>query len=270
MSCTGIVIYFEGPVGSGGWSSSYINGRPVYYGLGEYGKPIINGSFHYRLKTDLTMECVGYAGNVDWAYLYIPDYIYYQGNPYPITSIGNYAFTNFTNVRGLSIGKNVTTIGERAFTGSKFYGATSIDIPRNVTTIGKESFRGCTAITNVTLHKGLTTIEDGAFYGCSGLTSIELPDSVLSIGKETFRTCTALQTVKLSKKLTSMGDYNFYGCTALTSIVIPKSVTTMGFGNFTNCSNLTTIYCEAEARPSGWSNAWKPNTVTVVWGYHEE
>ncbi|WP_226943438.1 Ig-like domain-containing protein [Pseudoprevotella muciniphila] len=63
----------------------------------------------------------------------------------------------------------------------------------------------------------VTSIEDLAFDGCSGLTSITIPSSV-----------------------TSIGDDAFYGCSGLTSITIPSSVTILG--TLGECSNLKNIY----------------------------
>ena len=44
----------------------------------------------------------------------------------------------------------------------------------------------------------------------------------------------------------------------------------MDFRVFFNCDSLTVIYCEAEEKPSGWSDDWNYEDVAVIWGYKPE
>ena len=69
---------------------------------------------------------------------------------------------------------------------------------------------------------GLTSIEDSAFLGCSGLTSITIPNSV-----------------------TSIGDWSFTHCSALLSIIIPANVTNIGFGVFAGCNSMISMTVDA-------------------------
>ncbi len=94
---------------------------------------------------------------------------------------------------------------------------TSITIPDSVTSIGEGAFYGCDKLQSVTLGNGVTRINSCVFEGCSSLKSIVIPDGV-----------------------TSIGDRAFSG-SGLTSIVIPDSVTNMGIGVFKGCGSLTSI-----------------------------
>ena len=78
--------------------------------------------------------------------------------------------------------------------------------------------------------------------------------------------CDALTNVIISDSVTSIEEYAFSYCSGLTSIIIPNSVTKINGGAFYECVNLT-FYCEAESKPSGWSNSWKLYNCPVVWGY---
>ena len=61
--------------------------------------------------------------------------------------------------------------------------------------INNVAFKGCTGLTNITIHDGVTKIGNGAFEGCTGLTSITIGNSVTSIGGYAFEDCTGLTSI---------------------------------------------------------------------------
>ena len=126
------------------------------------------------------------------------------------------------------------------------------------------------------LQYSVRSIDEGAFYNCSGLTSITIPNSVTSIGQSAFRGCSRLTSVNIGNSVTSIGSNAFAGCSNLTEInvdenniayssidgvlfnksqtelilyprgkqgayTIPNSVTNIGLGAFSGCSGLTEI-----------------------------
>ncbi|MBR2265557.1 MAG: leucine-rich repeat domain-containing protein, partial [Paludibacteraceae bacterium] len=134
-----------------------------------------------------------------------------------------------------------------------------------------------------TIGNSVTSIEDYAFYGCSGLTSVTIPNSVTSIGSRAFSVCTGLTSIVVEKgnsvydsrnncnaiietatntliegcqntiipnTVTSIGRSAFYGCSGLTSVIIPNSVTSIGESAFSWCSGLTSVTIEAETPPT--------------------
>lgn len=102
----------------------------------------------------------------------IPDTI----DGFPVTSIGDKAFGNFTPFADLGIYK--VTIGN------------------NVTSIGEYAFWGCNNLTNVNLRNNIiTSIGYAAFWGCDNLTGITIPNSVTSIGEALFAYCRNLKGV---------------------------------------------------------------------------
>ena len=88
--------------------------------------------------------------------------------------------------------------------------------------------------------------------------------SVTSIGDYAFAYRSRLASVVIGDSVESIGSHAFYSCSGLTSVVIPDSVTSIGTYAFSGCSKLT-IYCEATAKPSGWSSSWNYSSRPVVW-----
>ena len=71
-------------------------------------------------------------------------------------------------------GYTVTTIGNGAFRNCSEL--TSIVIPDTVTGIEGGAFDYCTGLTSIEIPDSVTSIGDSAFRGCEGLTSIEIPE----------------------------------------------------------------------------------------------
>ena len=177
-----------------------------------------------------------------------------------VTSIGNYAFYNCTNMESISIPDTVTSIGMYAF---GFSGLTSeVIIPSGVTLIDTGVFHYCSNLTSITISNSVTSIEYNAFSGCSSLTSITIPDSVTSIDVSAFEDCSSLTNIIIPDSVTSLGACVFSGCSSLTNIpdgvasitsgmfsgctgfkdiTIPDSVTSIDYGAFSGCTNLTII-----------------------------
>ena len=142
--------------------------------------------------------------------------------PESVTTVGYSAFdycSNLTSV--ITIGKNLTFIGNAPFSGTKvifdvdennanysssedgkilynkdktmlivYPSATGdIAIPNGVTSIGNSAFGGCSGLTSVTIPDSVTSIGGFAFNGCSSLTSFTIPDNVTKIGQATFQDC---------------------------------------------------------------------------------
>ena len=118
----------------------------------------------------------------------------------------------------------------------------------NVTSIGYDAFYGCTDLTSITLHDGISNIGGSAFMNCTGLTSINIPDAITSIEPETFRNCRGLTSILIPKGVTSIGGYAFYGCINLRVVI--------------NCSSLNI----QRGQENGWVAAYARTVINNVDG----
>ncbi len=101
---------------------------------------------------------------------------------------------------------------------------TSIEIPASVTDLGIDTFAGCTNLQTVTFAEGIqiTEIPSGMFERCTALKELVIPEGVTSIGyqdNDTFTNCTALEKITLPSTLTKIYSSRFEDCTSLSTII---------------------------------------------------
>ena len=128
----------------------------------------------------------------------------------PVTSIGDYAFSDCTSLTSVTIGNGVTSIGDSAF--QYCTSLTSIEIPDSVTSIGNSAFYRCTSLVSMTIPDSVKSIDKYAFYDCTSLTSVNIGNGVTSIGSWAFRNCMSLTRVNIPDSITSIGEEAFLGC----------------------------------------------------------
>ena len=131
----------------------------------------------------------------------------------------------------------VTNIPEYAFMNNT--AITSVTIQKGITHIGHGAFSGCSNLTSVSIPEGVTHI-GGLFRDCYSLTSVNIPEGVLYIPYEMFQDCRSLTNINIPESVTAIDIRAFSGCSSLTNINIPNSVTSIGEGAFA-FSGLTSI-----------------------------
>ena len=189
----------------------------------------------------------------------IPEKVYVGSTELTVTSIGAGAFSGCSNLTSVTIPEGVINIGGGAFSGCS--GLTSVTIPEGVTSIGDYAFRDCSGLTSISVEsgnpvydsrnncnalietatntliagcnntiipKGVTSIGNNAFLGCSGLTSVTIPEGVINIYGGAFAGCSNLSSVTIPEGVINIGAGAFVGCSNLTSVTIPEGVTSIG------------------------------------------
>ena len=194
---------------------------------------------------------IGYIGKRSEV-LVIPGVFQNEGTWYRVTSIGDYAFQDCSNLYSVTIPDSVTSIGIGAF--YNCHQLSCVNIPNLTKSIGAIAFASCICLTSITISDSVENIGRAAFYTCYGLSSIDVSDNnqhyksidgVLytkdlktliqyPIGKEA-------ASFTVPNTVTSISVFSFVGCSYITSIDIPNSVTNIGANVFDWCPFLTSI-----------------------------
>ena len=264
-----VVINFSNLTFSKGSSN---NGYIAYYANKVINAPngFIDGDFIW-LENNSAVTLAAYLGNA--TELILPTD--YDANS--ITSIGDYAFSNCSDLTSITIPNSITSIGDYAFSGCS--NLVNITIPNSVTSIGADVFDGTiwynnqpTGVvyvgkvlykykgtvpenTSIIIKDGTLGIAGKAFYNCSNLIDVEIPNSVTNIGNYAFDGCSSLKDVHVSdlvswcnidfKNFAANPLYytkNFYlNGEAITALVIPYDVTEIKNYVFCGYTGLTSV-----------------------------
>ena len=224
--------------------------------------------------------------------------------PDSVTSIGDEAFGNCSELERVIIGAGVTELKDNVFSGCRglrliatldkvtsigglafgnYSKLTSIEIPTCVTSIFPKAFSVCSSLTSVAIHKSVNDIANSAFESCSSLETITVnsnntvynsKDNCNAIIKTSTKTLIAgCKNTKIPDSVTSIGDSAFLGCSGLTSVTIGAGVTSIGGFAFKNCRGLTSITIPSSVKTignsafescSGLMSVTIPNSVTSI------
>lgn len=160
---------------------------------------------------------------------------------YPVTSIGEKAFSYCYDVTSFEIPEGVVDVRSHSFTLCSRL--TDVIVPSSVTGIDMSAFQFCDKLVNFTVNPAnavyssrnglllskdgrtlmrgvngevvipscVTEIGDSAFKGFRGLKSVVIPDGVLSIGANAFNSCRTLMDMAIPQSVTNIGTRAFDG-----------------------------------------------------------
>lgn len=177
-----------------------------------------------------------------------------------------------TSVRNVKINEGVTSIGNNAFT--QMSELTSVTIPSTVTRIGNNAFAYCTSLASITIPASVTKIDYNAFLSCSGLKDVSFSGSMPTIASNAFQFCPKF-TIHLTDPKTWVAS-NLYDSAANTWNGYPVSFSSdiLYSGSLnanTSCSinsaGILTIIGEGEliAPTGGWTWAsFSPMVYRIV------
>ena len=87
-----------------------------------------------------------------------------------LTTIGESAFVNCSNLSSVTIRGRQVSIGSNAF--SSLTQLTNLDMDDNIAQVGANAFSGCSGLTSLYIGINVTKIGNGAFSGCTNITSL--------------------------------------------------------------------------------------------------
>jgi len=215
-----------------------------------------------------------------------------------VTSVGNYVFSGFKNIKSVTIPNSVISVGSNAFNGCK--SLTSLTIPNSVLCITNNTFSNCSSLTFINVGKGnkrfrsingvlfaknmekltlvrypagrfgaytipsnVTNIQYGAFLGSVGLTSITIPSSVELLQEEPFAEhCIGLTSINVDddNPQYSSIDGVLFNKDATTLIRYPEGKK----GAYAIPNGVTKIRWGAFLNCTGLTSAAIPNSVTSI------
>ena len=167
----------------------------------------------------------------------------YTRGKWKLKSIGNYAFNN-TKLGGIPAFKTVSKIGARAFMRSGLVG--TITIPKNCKSLGVYAFAE-NPMTKVALNSKIKSIPNYCFTSC-GLTGVTIPKQVKSIGQYAFAGNTKLIAVTIGKNVKTIGNGAFEMDTSLEKVTFGKNVSSIGQYAFYYCLSLDNVVLPAKVK----------------------
>lgn len=117
----------------------------------------------------------------------------------------------------------------------------NVVLEKGVTTVGDYAFFGCTELRNVQIPVGVTAIGQSAFYGCQQLSGLLLPAGLTDIGALAFAKCTSLSSLTIPDGVAELAEGVFYECTELQSVSLSISLTSVGQEALRSCSQLRNL-----------------------------
>ena len=211
------------------------------------------GSIQWTLDTESGVLTIYGTGNMR----------NYHGNwDYGCRGNGNAPWYNYrTRIKSVVIEDGVTSIGNAAF--YQCTNLTSISMPPSLTKISYEAFRGCSNMEEITIGSGVCTIQDRWVTDCPKLRLIHLEDGnscfavidgiIYTADMETIVKMpdnNPITTYVIPDGVSKMATDAVYSQQNVESITVPVSMTNIDYGVFDNCPKLTTLIFKADTPPT--------------------
>ena len=251
--CTNLTIYCEASSKPDGWSFNgvqvvfdYLNAKITEDGFIYHVYENENGVKYIRIDA--------YVGSATRVVL--PKTINDNGENIPVTTIGDYAFSNRSSLTSIIIPDSVITIESSAF-----YGCTNLTIYCEASS--KPDGWSSRYLNNVIIvWIGGDVIIDGDF---AFVIRYDGDEKYIEIVKYlgTDKNLFIPETINVNGEVLTVkaiGSYAFSYCDFLNSVFIPNAITNTGECIFWDARNIK-VFCEQSSVPKGWNTDW--NTYSI-------
>lgn len=231
--------------------------------------------------------------------LVIPDT--YNGEP--VVAIKDFFVETPDNLRTITIGKNVETIGIWAFYNCSSLNSFKVaDGNKNFAEIDgvlfdslKETllfYPGAHAVEEKYLENkkmgdefegvsykipdGTKTVGANAFFHNLFVKNVIFPDTVTVIDKNAFLGCEKMTSVKMSSNLRYLGSHALFKCISLEEITLPATLEEVGEYAMFNCDEMKHVYMQSKDESSlksvgdGWLPKPGNKKVPIEWNSNHE
>ena len=202
--------------------------------------------FLFRENNEAMVTYPNYPGDNEGGFyrgrLSIPETFEYEDKEYTVVGIGDKAFSDCDDLRGVKIPNSVTFIGVGAFENCE--DLMEIDIPDSVIIIEGCAFKDCRSLREIKIPNSVTSIGESAFENCESLKSIEISSSITELPDHVFSGC-GFRSFEIPNTITKVNGWAFSYCRKLVSITIPEAVSYIGNKAFYSCRNLVAINVDA-------------------------
>ncbi len=170
-------------------------------------KQTVDGNLKYLYSEDSKFAMVIRDDYSKLENISVPASITINGEQYPVTAIGGYAFgmeyedKETSVLKSVTLSEGITSLGVWSFA---YATISSINLPSTLKTIYGEAFTG-SDLTSVTIPGNVELIDNYAFTGNSKLTSVVISEGVKVLSYGLFSYCDQLQTLELPSTLIYLG-----------------------------------------------------------------
>ena len=141
-----------------------------------------------------------------------------NGSDYTVTTIGNDAFRNCSELVSVQMPSTIKQINGYAFAGT---GLKTLRLPIKLEKMGFHAFEDCKNLQSVFFPETLKEISSCAF-ACTGLDTLRLPINLEKIGIGAFKDCKNLQSVFFPETLKEIRSDVFSGDINLMHLDVPS------------------------------------------------
>ncbi len=218
----------------------------------DIGDTFVVGTLSYKvISTDPAEVELTSGASFTGETLNIPSTVENNGATYTVTSIGDSAFSQKSNIATVAFPDTLTKIGDDAF--DRCYNLEGeLKLPNGLEEIGSYAFFSDSKIKTVIFPDTLICIGNQAFMSCYGLEgTLTLPEGLKEIGSSAFSGSAEfagyvnnkmmnITAVNLPNSLEKLGYNAFHAC-KITSVTVPEQITVLESGVFSCCFELTSV-----------------------------